>query len=102
MKLYKNVIALSKETITVASLITKLGKVKAVTEDKELIKCLFNVITELQKYHVISINKSTPICLMHSTDASIINLIQYCQQLIGNQKPEWQVIAERNNWGPKI
>ena len=29
-----------------------------------------------------------------------ISLINYCEQMVMSEKPEWQIMAERNGWTP--
>jgi hypothetical protein len=73
------------------------------TEDQQLKTLLGSVITSLQRAHANPNvkGKSTPGNLYNATEPAIQQVIKYCENLIGNQKPEWQVLAERHGWGPK-
>lgn len=104
MTVYEETIAVLKDLRTVASHITNLGKVMNKSEDQQLKTLLDKVITSLQRAHA-SPNvkgKSTPGNLYNAADLGIKNLINYCESAIGTKKPEWQILAERNGWAPKM
>jgi len=102
MGLYKKVLESANEAKTISSHITALGKFRAKTEDSVLLAKIDKAIGVLQKLHMqAKTGKSTPASLDKSTDISVMDLINYCQQAIASNKPEWQVIAERNGWAPK-
>ena len=102
MKSYENILKSVKEAKTIASHITALGKVRAKTEDQVFVSKIDAAIASLQNAHAKATKgKSTPTCLDKANDASVKSLIEHCQKSVANKKPEWQVIAERNGWGPK-
>lgn len=104
MTTYEEVIAALKDMRPVASHIKNLGKLMNKTEDQTLKTALGRVITTLQQSHANPkvIGKSTPGNLYNTKDLKIKDLISYCEKLIGMKIPEWQVLAERNGWAPKI
>ncbi len=100
MSSYEKTLNSIKEIKTAASHLTALGKVRATSEDKNLVQAIDALVRELQSSHAGSKNKSTPFALEASTAPVAINLIRYCNQAIGSKKPEWQILAERNGWTP--
>lgn len=58
------------------------------------------VAYDLQRRHMDSYNKSTPVSLERWNNQIVQNLIQYCNYMIGEKKPEWQVLAEQHGWIP--
>lgn len=102
MKSYEDVLKTAKEAKTIASHITGLGKVRAKTEDQELLSKIDRAIESLQRAHAnVKKGKSTPVCLDKVTDQAVRDLVDYCNNAVASKKPEWQVIAERNGWEPK-
>ncbi len=102
MSLYKKVLESTKEAKTIASHITALGKIRAKTEDDVLLGKIDKAIGSMQSAHAMAKNgKSTPACLDKSTDQAVRYLIEYCATMTSSNKPEWQVVAERNGWAPK-
>lgn len=101
MSTYANVVKLMKEVKSVTSFITALGKIRAKTEDTKLTQLLDEVIGALSALRTsMKSNKSAPICLEKADNPKVIALKTYCENFIKNKKPEWQVLAERNGWGP--
>ena len=102
LSLYKKVLESTKEAKTIASHITALGKIRAKTEDDDLLGKIDKAIASMQNVHAkAKIGKSTPTCLDKATDQAVKDLIKHCKNMVSSDKPEWQVIAERNGWAPK-
>lgn len=91
------------EVKTIASHITGLGKILNTTEDPTLQQLIDRVIKMLQKIHANpSIKgKSTPQSLQAVRSTALRALMEYCSNHTKSQKPEWQVLAEKNGWAPK-
>jgi hypothetical protein len=89
---------------TITAHITNLGKILNKTEDPKLKNLLETAITFLQRAHANPKikNKSTPGNLINVQEYPIQDVVKYCSDLIPTGKPEWQVLAERNGWAPKI
>lgn len=100
MSSYEKTLSSLKEIKTAASHLTALGKIRATSEDTNLVRAIDALVRELQSSHARSTSKSTPFSLEAATAPEAINLIKYCKQAIGNKKPEWQILAERNGWTP--
>ena len=98
---YEDAIETTRDFKTVAVHITALGKVRNNTEDEKLIKAIDELISQLQILHSRMKNKSTPVSIEKANIKAANILLTYCNQVIGTQKLEWQIIAERNGWGPK-
>jgi hypothetical protein len=100
MSSYEKTLSSLKEIKTAASHLTALGKIRATSEDKNLIQAIDALVRELQVSHARSKTKSTPFSLETTTAPEALNLIRYCKQAIASKKPEWQILAERNGWTP--
>ena len=98
---HKETLTSVSEFKTFAAHITALGKLRLKTEDTTLSKHIEAVIAELQTVHIRSSSKSTPVSVANAKSQSVKALVAYCKQIIGTQKPEWQILAEKNGWGPK-
>jgi len=100
--MYQETINSLKSLETVATHIKKLGVILNKTEDSKLQMLIQNTVTLLQNSHANPNvkGKSTPGNLYNAPQAPIRALIQYCEQFIKMNKPEWQVLAERNGWTP--
>lgn len=102
MSSYKKVLESTKKAKTVSSHITALGNIRAKTEDDVLLGKIDKAIGSLQGAHAKATKgKSTPTCLDKATDQAVKDLIEHCKRAVSSDKPEWQVIAERNGWAPK-
>lgn len=102
MSSYRKVLESTKEAKTIASHITALGKIRAKTEDDVLLGKIDKAIRSLQGAHAKATKgKSTPTCLDKATDQAVKDLIEHCKRAVSSDKPEWQIIAERNGWAPK-
>ena len=102
MTAYEETVKSLSETKTLASHIKGLGKIKISTEDASLIKALEALLIQLQADHSNKRikNKSTPISIEKSNIREVNVLLAYCNKAIVTKKPEWQILAERNNWKP--
>lgn len=102
--MYKETISSLKDLKTISSHIKNLGTIMNKSEDQELKKLLAALIMDLQKMHVRPNfrYKSTPLNLINGKNSEIEELVNYCKKFIIQQKPEWQVLAERNGWSPKL
>jgi len=101
MSSYEDVLESLAEFRTLAAHITALGKLRLETEDDKLVKGIEAVISQLQIAHTRVKSKSTPVSVEKSNIQAANALVAYCKQAIGTKKPEWQILAERNGWGPK-
>jgi len=98
---YEKVLESISEFKTLSSHISSLGKLRLKTEDDNLVKGIELVINQLQIAHSRVKNKSAPVSVEKSNFQAAHSLVSYCRQMIGTKKAEWQVLAERNGWGPK-
>ena len=102
MNIYKKVLLELNKESTIKSKYNNLMKLFYTTENdylknylRQYCKCL------KQAEHYIQ-NKMPG----HAKDAIdnsfqyMVDLSNYCNQMIECEKPEWQIIAERNGWGP--
>jgi len=104
---YEDAIAALKTARTLTAHITGLAKLQTKVEDDRLSSLLSTVILDLRTAHANAAasktkvrGKTTPGNLYSATNPSIVDLIKYCEALIGTKKPEWQVMAERHGWTP--
>jgi len=102
---YHSVLATLVDYGTLASIINKFNRVHITTEDSDLKKLIEPVISRIDK-----VLRDLPIG-KQSMRASLRQqlkvepykaVVEYCQKCIGSTKPQWQIIAERHGWGPKI
>lgn len=102
MKNYEQTLISLAETKTVANHIKDLGRISTETEDKTLISLLEIVTREFQRFYAAPRNtaKSMPFRGDKYESSCINNLVVYCRRTIGQKKPEWQTMAERNGWKP--
>lgn len=100
--MYQETIDSLKSLQTPATHIKKLGVILNKTEDSKLRTLIQSTLTLLQQRHADPRvkGKSTPGNLYNAPHTPIKALIQYCEQFIKKNKPEWQVLAERNGWIP--
>ncbi|WP_330208203.1 hypothetical protein [Pseudomonas sp. Z13] len=103
MTIYEKVINELHQMRTIVNHIKKLGSLLPEIQDSKLKSILEATVTNLQRAHASPRVKtnSTPGNLYNPKEIIVMQLIQYCESAIGTKKPEWQVEAERNNWGPK-
>lgn len=101
MNNYEKFLKAVSEVKTLSSHMTALGKIKSASEDEKFIAAIDAIIPHLQRAHIASTSKSTPVALDNTSIQEINSLISACKKVVGSKKPEWQVLAERNGWGPK-
>lgn len=103
MTIYEKIINELHQMHTIVNHIKKLGNLLPEIQDSKLKALLEATVTGLRRAHADPRvkNKSTPGNLYGLKENTVVQLVQYCENAIGIKKPEWQVEAERNNWGPK-
>jgi len=74
----------------------------AYVSDDEIVTTMIRYVAyDLQKrYENPYARKAGPISLERWNNQIVQNLIQYCDYMIGEKKPEWQILAERHGWMP--
>lgn len=95
---YERTIKTATEVKTLSSHMSALGKIRAGSEDDELSFYIEALIRALQFYHQQSYARSTPTSLTFDPIMETVRLLDYCSFHTRSNKPEWQVIAERNGW----
>jgi len=101
LKIYERTIMSLSEYRTISSHLTALGKIKIISDDEVITTMIRYVAYDLQERHRNKYsNKSTPVSLERWNNQIVQNLIQYCNYMVGEKKPEWQLLAERNGWTP--
>ncbi|NQX98611.1 MAG: hypothetical protein HRT73_12145 [Flavobacteriales bacterium] len=91
------------ETKTLAKHVKDLESIKKDSVDEILVKGLQYAIKELRKEHARPGGKSVlfTIEMIHPNLSSPSrSLLNSCKKLIPKNKPEWQIIAEREGWTP--
>ncbi|WP_064603930.1 hypothetical protein [Photobacterium sp. J15] len=101
MNNYEKFLKAVSEVKTLSSHMTALGKIKSASEDEKFIAAIDAIIPSLQRAYLASTSKSTPVSLDKTDIREINSLISTCKKIVGTKKPEWQILAERNGWGPK-
>ena len=104
-KVYRDVVIQLEKNYTFTqynTLYNSLRKLYITTEDIELQKLLFEYTRIIQDVALYGQRKLT---LRASEIVSIAlpykqSLYNYCQKVLASEKPEWQIIAERNGWRP--
>ena len=90
---------------TLASIINKLNRVLIATEDTDLKTLIEPVVVRVDKVlRDLPISKKSvgaSLRQQHKVEP-FKSIVEYCQKCIGSTKPQWQLIAERHGWGPKI
>ncbi len=100
MTIYEEVLAELKALRTLTAHLTKIGKLQAVATDTQLKVLLGHAVSFLQgalKNPNVK-GKTTPAAIDTLTAQQIRQLRAYCEGHVGEQKPDWQVEAERNGW----
>ena len=98
MKNYKDILTEVKIERSPGAKATRFSTIAARSEDDELQKLISPVVQTLCAIRD-SKKEQKGIQKMHYSNL-LPPLIEYCEERTKNQIPEWQVIAERNNWGP--
>jgi len=100
MTIYEETIAAFKTFSTCSQHITRLGKTMNKTEDPRLKILLGSVIRFLQKMIFSPRDRAIPFQLYQLTAAEVKAVTAYCEALVVPKRQEWEVLAERNGWGP--
>lgn len=102
-KEYQKVIEACTGLATVSSIQNKLNSIASSTEDAVLKRLLATAIGHLEQTYRAALSRK-----IHNqkSNASLQvspfkELAAYCKDRISEKKPQWQVLAERHNWGPK-
>jgi hypothetical protein len=100
----KTMIALN-EIRSFAAHATSLGRIAARTEDEQLQALLETLISALRAAAMHAKRKNVRAVPGKLVGAEallppVAPLRMYCQRMIGDKKPEWQVLAERHGWTP--
>lgn len=104
LKEYRDIVVILLEQAKADSKHNKLLKIWLKTEDTVLKDLLGQVVTMYGKYIKPGVFRNgspcnyTAWCLMINPLKK--NLKEYCEDILNTQKPQWQIIAERNGWGP--
>ena len=100
MSNYDKTIRSVAEVKTISSHMISLGKIRATSEDDQLNFFIASLVLALQYQHQHSKAKSTPTSLTFHQMPETARLLDYCSYQNRLKKPEWQLLAERNGWGP--
>ena len=93
-KEYTDIIEAMTALATPASTRNKLNKILVRTEDHILKNAIPPVINLLDSSNVrIKVTVRT-------TQEPHAKLFKYCKSVIASKKPQWQILAEKNGWGP--
>lgn len=98
MTIYETTINTMKQTKSVSTHMTALGRIKAMTEDTILNAKLENVLQALRSAYLDLPQKGLPIEAATIKRSGIAQLMAYCTKQVEKKKPEWQVVAEREGW----
>lgn len=102
MNIYNKVLMELDKTVSLKSKVNNLVKLYYSTEDKYLrnyIDQWKQVLLDAEMYR----ERKLPVqCREHLNENSHIRqqLIDYCNDCLMSQKPEWQILAERYGWRP--
>jgi len=89
---------------TLASIINKLNRVLITTEDTDLKNVIEPVVARVDKAlrDLPHGKQSMKTSLRQQLKVEPFKSVaEYCQHCIGSTKPQWQIIAEHHDWGPK-
>lgn len=102
MKIYEETLNQMQTVVTLSTHMKSLSKVKIKTEDSELARLIDEAINDMQAFYLNpkAKSKSVPLDLTKSIKPKMVNLKNYCEKMLVNKKPEWQVEAERQGWAP--
>lgn len=106
---YQNVLIILRESASAKAKRTKLIKISIKTEDLEL-KALLDDTVKAYSYYIEprysrSLKEGSNIPINHREWLEYIkprkqHLEEYIENLLSQQKPQWQILAERNGWKP--
>lgn len=102
MEIYEETLKQMLTVVTLSSHMKSLSQINIKVQDDALKKLINAVIHDLQSVYVNPRNKkkSLPIALVNAQQGPLFNLKKYCEKMLVNRKPEWQVEAERQGWSP--
>ena len=100
MSIYSNTIKSVIEIRTISAHLGALGKIMALTEDRQLYDLIQYLVFNLQYQMQHSVGRQIPISLMSFPSQQVVQLVEYCKYQKQGKKEEWQVLAERNGWSP--
>lgn len=100
MSIYNNTIKSVTEIRTLSAHLGALGKIMALTEDRQLYDLTHFVVFNLQYQMQHSVGRQIPISLMSFPSQQVVQLVDYCKHQKQSKKEEWQVLAERHGWSP--
>ncbi len=100
MSSYRNVIKQLSKFNTTSAHVNGLTNIKNKSQDIKLNKAIDVLVLELMGATTSNNNKSTKITLDKSKKLSVTNLMNICNAAISSEKPEWQIMAEKNGWTP--
>lgn len=97
---YLAIVEMLLGSVTLSSRVNTLSKVHTGTEDQELRKLIAPVYKNFKRAALNArVAKAFP---LPAQDADGKALIQYCQACVANEKPQWQILAERAGWTPPL
>ena len=102
---YQSVLGILVDYGTLPAIINKLNRVLITTEDNDLKNLIEPVVARVDKAlrDLPGGKKNMRASLRQQlTVEPFKSVVEYCQRCIGSTKPQWQIIAERHGWGPKI
>ena len=102
---YQSVLGILVDYGTLPTIINKLNRVLIATEDPDLKNLIEPVVARVDKVlrDLPSGKKSMRASLRQQlTVEPFKTAVEYCQKCIGSTKPQWQIVAERHGWAPKI
>lgn len=102
MKIYEETLNQMQTVVTLSVHMKSLSKVKIKTEDTGLVRLIDEAIHDMQTFYLNpkAKSKSVPLDLTKLKNPKMVNLKNYCEKMLANKKPEWQVEAERQGWTP--
>lgn len=100
MSIYNNTIKSVTEIRTLSAHLGALGKIMALTEDRQLYDLIHYVVFNLQFQMQHSLGRQIPISLMSFPSQQVVQLVEYCKFQKQSKKEEWQVLAELHGWSP--
>lgn len=102
MKIYEETLKQMHTVVTLLSHMKSLSQINIKVQDEALKKLINSAIHDLQSVYVDPRNKkkSLPIALVNAKQGPLFNLKNYCEKMLVNRTPEWQVEAERQGWTP--
>ncbi|MGD1083013.1 MAG: hypothetical protein ABR881_32265 [Candidatus Sulfotelmatobacter sp.] len=102
---YHSVLGVLVDYATLPTIINKLNRVLIATEDAELKKFIEPVVARTDKAlrDLPGGKKNVRVSLRQQLTVEPFKAaVEYCQKCIDSAKPQWQIIAERHGWTPKI